>query len=34
MVPVGQWGAQDIMYGKQIHLPKLLPRKTLQVHGR
>ena len=31
VVPIGQWGAQDIMYGKEIHLPKLLPRKTLQV---
>lgn len=31
VVPVGQWGAQDIMYGKKIHLPKLLPRKTFRV---
>ena len=31
VVPIGQWGAQDIMYGKKIHLPKLLPRKTLRV---
>ena len=31
VVPLGQWGAQDIMYGKKIHLPKLLPRKTLRV---
>jgi 1-acyl-sn-glycerol-3-phosphate acyltransferase len=31
VVPVGQWGAQDIMYGKKIHLPKLLPRKTLRL---
>jgi 1-acyl-sn-glycerol-3-phosphate acyltransferase len=31
VVPLGQWGAQDIMYGKKIHFPKLLPRKTLRV---
>jgi 1-acyl-sn-glycerol-3-phosphate acyltransferase len=31
VVPLGQWGAQDIMYGKKIHVPKLLPRKTLRV---
>ncbi|MBM7800564.1 1-acyl-sn-glycerol-3-phosphate acyltransferase [Microlunatus panaciterrae] len=29
VIPVGQWGSQEIMYGKQIHFPKLLPRKTL-----
>ncbi|MDN5761123.1 MAG: 1-acyl-sn-glycerol-3-phosphate acyltransferase [Microlunatus sp.] len=31
VIPIGQWGAQDIMYGKQIHVPRLLPRKTFQV---
>ena len=31
VVPIGQWGAQDIMYGTKIHLPKLLPRKTFRV---
>jgi 1-acyl-sn-glycerol-3-phosphate acyltransferase len=31
VVPIGQWGAQDIMYGKKIHLPKLLPRRTFRV---
>lgn len=31
VVPIGQWGAQDIMWGKKIHVPKLLPRKTLRV---
>jgi 1-acyl-sn-glycerol-3-phosphate acyltransferase len=30
VIPVGQWGAQDLMYGRQIHFPKLLPRKTLR----
>jgi 1-acyl-sn-glycerol-3-phosphate acyltransferase len=35
VVPVGQWGAQDIMWGKKIHVPHLLPRKTLRlVAGR
>ncbi|HEU5484927.1 MAG TPA: lysophospholipid acyltransferase family protein [Microlunatus sp.] len=31
VIPVGQWGAQDIMWGKKIHLPHLLPRKTLRL---
>jgi 1-acyl-sn-glycerol-3-phosphate acyltransferase len=31
LIPVAQWGAQDIMYGKRIEFPKLLPRKTLRL---
>jgi 1-acyl-sn-glycerol-3-phosphate acyltransferase len=31
IVPVGQWGAQDVMYGKKIEFPKLLPRKTFRL---
>jgi 1-acyl-sn-glycerol-3-phosphate acyltransferase len=31
VVPVGQWGAQDVMYGKRIHLPHLWPRKTFRL---
>lgn len=31
VIPIGQWGAQDIMYGKQKTLPRLLPRKTLRL---
>lgn len=31
VIPIGQWGAQDIMWGKKIHFPKLLPRKTLRL---
>ncbi len=31
IIPVAQWGAQDIMYGKRIEFPKLLPRKTFRV---
>jgi len=30
VIPIGQWGAQELMYGRQIHFPKLLPRKTLR----
>jgi 1-acyl-sn-glycerol-3-phosphate acyltransferase len=29
VIPIGQWGAQEIMYGTKIGFPKLLPRKTL-----
>ena len=31
VIPIGQWGAQEIMYGKRIHPPKFLPRKTLRL---
>jgi 1-acyl-sn-glycerol-3-phosphate acyltransferase len=31
VVPIGQWGAQELMYGPQLHFPKLLPRKTLRM---
>ncbi|MCW2811234.1 MAG: putative acyltransferase [Friedmanniella sp.] len=31
VVPIGQWGAQEIMYGKRIHFPHLLPRTTLRL---
>jgi 1-acyl-sn-glycerol-3-phosphate acyltransferase len=30
VVPVGQWGAQELMYGRERHFPRLLPRKTLR----
>ena len=30
VIPIGQWGAQELMHGPQIHFPKLLPRKTLR----
>ena len=26
VIPIGQWGAHELMYGQQIHFPKLLPR--------
>jgi 1-acyl-sn-glycerol-3-phosphate acyltransferase len=31
VIPVGQWGAQELMYGREIHFPRLLPRKTLRL---
>jgi 1-acyl-sn-glycerol-3-phosphate acyltransferase len=31
VIPIGQWGAQELMYGPRIHFPKLLPRKTLRL---
>jgi 1-acyl-sn-glycerol-3-phosphate acyltransferase len=31
VVPIGQWGAQELMSGRRIHFPKLLPRKTLRL---
>ncbi|WP_375426437.1 lysophospholipid acyltransferase family protein [uncultured Friedmanniella sp.] len=31
VVPVGQWGAQDILYGNHLGVPRLLPRKTFRL---
>jgi 1-acyl-sn-glycerol-3-phosphate acyltransferase len=31
VIPIGQWGAQELMYGRRIHFPKLFPRKTLRL---
>ena len=31
VVPVGQWGAQELMYGREIRFPRLFPRKTLRL---
>ncbi len=31
VIPVAQWGAQEIMYGKKIEFPRLLPRKTFRL---
>jgi 1-acyl-sn-glycerol-3-phosphate acyltransferase len=33
VIPIGQWGAQEIMYGREVHFPKLLPRTTLRVEA-
>jgi 1-acyl-sn-glycerol-3-phosphate acyltransferase len=31
VVPVGQWGAQEIMYGRRVHFPHLLPPKRVRL---
>jgi 1-acyl-sn-glycerol-3-phosphate acyltransferase len=31
VIPVGHWGAQQIIGAKQVHFPRLFPRATLQV---
>jgi 1-acyl-sn-glycerol-3-phosphate acyltransferase len=31
VVPIGQWGAQELMPGRKPSFPKLLPRKTLRI---
>jgi 1-acyl-sn-glycerol-3-phosphate acyltransferase len=31
VIPIGQWGVQEIMYGTKIGFPELLPRKTLRL---
>lgn len=31
VIPIGQWGAQELMYGREIHFPRLFPRKTLRL---
>ena len=31
VVPIGQWGAQELMHGRKPSFPRLLPRKTLRV---
>jgi 1-acyl-sn-glycerol-3-phosphate acyltransferase len=31
IVPIGQWGAQELMPGRTPRFPKLLPRKTLRI---
>ncbi|MEL4357443.1 MULTISPECIES: lysophospholipid acyltransferase family protein [unclassified Luteococcus] len=32
VIPIGQWGAQDIMFGKKVGVPKFFPRKTLHIN--
>jgi 1-acyl-sn-glycerol-3-phosphate acyltransferase len=31
VIPVGQWGAQEILYGKRIGMPRVLPRKRISM---
>jgi 1-acyl-sn-glycerol-3-phosphate acyltransferase len=33
VIPIGQWGAQELMYGGELRFPKLLPRKTLRFEA-
>lgn len=32
VIPVGQWGAQQILPGKKVGVPKFFPRPTLQMN--
>ena len=34
VVPIGQWGAQELMPGRKPRFPKLFPRKTTSCHGQ
>ena len=29
VIPVGQWGAQDVMPGKKLTWPRFIPRRTM-----
>lgn len=31
VIPVGQWGAEQILYGKKLGLPAFLPRKKISM---
>ena len=32
VIPIGQWGAQEILYGSHpLGLPRLFPRKTFRL---
>jgi 1-acyl-sn-glycerol-3-phosphate acyltransferase len=31
VIPIGQWGAQEVIPGKTLSWPRLLPRKTMRV---
>lgn len=31
VVPIGQWGAQEILYGHHLGFPRIWPRKTLRI---
>jgi 1-acyl-sn-glycerol-3-phosphate acyltransferase len=31
VVPIGQWGPHELMYGTKITFPRILPRKTLRL---
>jgi len=31
VVPIGQWGAEQILYGKKLGIPAILPRKRISM---
>lgn len=31
VIPIGQWGAQRILYGKKLGIPAILPRKKISM---
>lgn len=31
VIPIGQWGAHQVMPGKKVVFPRLLPRRTMQI---
>lgn len=31
LIPIGQWGAERILYGKRLGIPALLPRKRISM---
>ncbi|MBO0810935.1 MAG: 1-acyl-sn-glycerol-3-phosphate acyltransferase [Microlunatus sp.] len=31
VIPVGQWGAEQILYGKRLGMPRFLPRKKISM---
>jgi 1-acyl-sn-glycerol-3-phosphate acyltransferase len=31
VIPIGQWGAQEVLPGKKLTWPRLFPRKTMRV---
>lgn len=31
VIPIGQWGAQQVMPGRRVRLPKVFPRATMQL---
>ena len=31
VIPIGQWGAEQILYGKKLGLPAILPRKKISM---
>ena len=34
VIPIGQWGAQELMYGREIHFPRALAAQDATVDCR